>query len=116
MTTLQDFIAAYEATDTQDVDAFLAEWSVHLGLSSTPDRPDFPADAFDGSTCPSCGADGSLQYLDNTVRWWNYQGRSDTGELLFDGSFDYGDGDDDHLGCWDCQAEWTVPVGGVTFT
>ena len=73
-------------------------------------RPEFPVEYADKDECPLCGCEGSIQYNETDVRFWNLAGL-DGQTVLFHGEFDWvGDGEDDHLTCWNCQAEWKAPT------
>lgn len=76
-------------------------------------RPEFPVDDVEDNVCPSCGHEGSLQYTDVDARFWDFArfDGHDGRTMLFQGEFDWvGDGADDHLTCWNCQAEWKRPA------
>lgn len=79
-------------------------------------RDPFPVDQFDGHACPSCQNTDGLVYADKAPRYWSFARHDETSKLFFHGSFDWGDGgEDDHIFCPNCLADWDVPDNMIDF-
>lgn len=73
-----------------------------------PERPEFPVDGYE-DVCPACGADErNLQLSEETTRYWRGFSVEDDTVFVYDDTT-YDDGDDAHISCIVCLAEWAVP-------
>ncbi len=71
-------------------------------------RPKFPTN-LDGSGCPNCGAEGTVQSVEWGLKTWDLIG-VEAGVVKFEGHFDWSEESrDEHISCWQCGAEWSMP-------
>jgi hypothetical protein len=77
-------------------------------MSDKQTRETFPVD-LDGSGCPNCGMDGSIQAVEWGLKTWDLI-QVESGVAQFDGHFEWTeDSKDEHISCWNCDAEWSMP-------
>lgn len=81
------------------------------------ERPLFPIEQVlaannpgDEVACPSCSALGTLQFAEETTRYWRGFGITDDGQVNVYDDTTADDGDDPRIDCTACAASWAIPV------